>query len=83
LGMELPTLHFPVSSVYISFGLNLCCFDSGCRLKSYSLSIFFSIGLLAFLWRRRQPLEMMETALSYYLAKRRQFIHALRRASLQ
>jgi hypothetical protein len=35
------------------------------------------------LLRRRQPLKMMETALSCYLAKRRQYIHAQRRASLQ
>jgi hypothetical protein len=35
------------------------------------------------LLRRRPPLKMMETALSCYLAKRRQYIDALRRASLQ
>jgi Tfp pilus assembly PilM family ATPase len=37
----------------------------------------------AHMLRRRQPLKMIETALSCYLAKRRQYIHALRGASLQ
>jgi hypothetical protein len=41
------------------------------------------LELLRMMWRRRQPLKMMETALSCYLARRRQYIHALRRASPQ